>query len=81
MNLLKANGGLTMTKWNFKKRPVNGNILITQTEEDQPEVLLGEVVDIHTALTEVANFFKPGDLIVTPSGSCLAKGYEGELNN
>jgi hypothetical protein len=68
-----------MTQWNFKNH--KGNILISQTEEDQPEVILGEMKDIHTALMEVASFFKPNDIILTPEGNCIASGFVGELNN
>ena len=70
-----------MTKWTFKKKPKNNNILILKTEPDEPRALLGEATHIHAALTEMAPYFTPGDIVVTPEGSCIMKDMEGEVNN
>ena len=78
-----------MTNWTFKKHPKNGKMMVFRTEEGQPKVLVGEIVAqpddklslIHSALTEVAQYFKPGDVIITPDGKCISGGYYGEINN
>jgi hypothetical protein len=69
-----------MTNWTFKKSPKN-NILIFQKEESQPEIFIGEAVSLLIALTEVASFFKPEDIVTTPEGKCIVSKTKGELNN
>jgi hypothetical protein len=69
-----------MTNWTFKKTPKN-NILIFQKEESQPEIFVGEAAGLHIALTEVASFFKPEDIVTTPEGKCIVAKTTGELNN
>jgi hypothetical protein len=70
-----------VTKWTFAQRPKNSVITISRQVENKPEVFLGAAETIHIALTEVASFFKPGDIVVTPSGSCIVSELLGELNN
>jgi hypothetical protein len=70
-----------VTKWTFAKRPKNSVITISRQVEGKPEVLLGAAETIHIALTEVAPFFRPGDVVTTPEGSCIVSELLGELNN
>jgi hypothetical protein len=70
-----------VTTWTFKKKPKSNNILILKKEVEQPRVLLGELDSLHAALTEVANRFEPGDIILTPEGNCIMTDLMGELNN
>jgi hypothetical protein len=69
-----------MTHWNFKHNP-NG-ILISKTDEGQPEVILGTTEGcLHGSLIEVAHYFAPGDIVETPEGKYLMQNFVGEGNN
>lgn len=71
-----------MTKWTFKKKAKSVDFFTFKTEDGQPEVLIGEMAKgLHISMAEVASFFKPGDLIVTPTGSCIMLEQMGEGNN
>jgi hypothetical protein len=65
-----------MTQWTFSTRP-NDTVTISKKEGDRSDLLLGAAEHIHIALTEVAPFFKPGDIVITPQGSCIVADLLG----
>ena len=71
-----------MTKWTFKKKAKGVDFFTFKTEDGQPEVLVGKTdKGLHISMAEVASFFKPGDVIITPTGSCIMLEQMGEGNN
>ena len=71
-----------MTQWSLRKKPKSTNLLNFKTEDGQPETFIGETDGgIHLSLTELAQFFEPGDVVFTPEGPYVVHQRQGEYNN
>ena len=64
------------------QKPRATSILISKAEENQKDVVLGEIVGtIHGCLIEVAEYLSPGDIVITPEGPNVVHDFSGEMNN
>lgn len=69
-----------MKKWNFKKNGKYTSICVTQ--EEQPEVLICDFPhDTHLAMISIAEYFEPGDVIITSENGVAIMSPIGMLNN